>query len=283
MHISKELKVIREILSLTQKDLALIIGVSLDTISRWENEKTDIEDKNIELIYNYAFEKGIYINKIYEQIIFEDCEKINSKLLFHGAKNIIDFPLDFKYSRENNDFGKGFYLGETFEQASTYIANTSSKYVYAFSLDIKKIKIEKFNVNTEWMLAIAYYRGWLTQYKHNEIINDIIQKVENADIIIAPIADNRMFDIISEFVDGTITNEQCEHALAATNLGNQYVIKATTVLSKLKFIRVFFLSSKEKEKYKNNRLENNNINLNKVKVARIEYRGKGQYIDELMK
>ena len=46
---------------------------------------------------------------------------------------------------------------------------------------------------------------------------------------------------------------------------------------------MFFLSSKEKEMYKNKRLENNNINLNKVKVARIEYRGKGQYIDELLK
>ena len=283
MQISKELKVIREILTLTQADIAKIIGVSLDTISRWENEKTDIEDKNIELIYNFAFEKGIHINKIYEQIFYEDCEKANSKLLFHGAKNTITFPLDLKYSKINNDFGKGFYLGETFEQASTYITNTLSKYVYAFSINTKNLKIEKFTVNTEWMLAIAYYRGWLTEYKHNEIIDNIINKVESADIIIAPIADNRMFDLISEFVDGTITSEQCEHALAATNLGNQYVIKTTTALTKLEFIKIFFLSSKEKEKYKNKRLENNNINLNKVKVARIEFRGKGQYIDELLK
>ena len=64
MHISKELKVIREILSLTQEDLSLIIGVSLDTISRWENEKTDIEEKNIELIYNYAFGR-FYFNCFY--------------------------------------------------------------------------------------------------------------------------------------------------------------------------------------------------------------------------
>ena len=255
MQISKELKVIREILTLTQADIAKIIGVSLDTISRWENEKTDIEDKNIELIYNFAFEKGIHINKIYEQIFYEDCEKANSKLLFHGAKNTITFPLDLKYSKINNDFGKGFYLGETFEQASTYITNTLSKYVYAFSINTKNLKIEKFTVNTEWMLAIAYYRGWLTEYKHNEIIDNIINKVESADIIIAPIADNRMFDLISEFVDGTITSEQCEHALAATNLGNQYVIKTTTALTKLEFIKIFFLSSKEKEKYKNKRLE----------------------------
>ena len=45
MRVNKELKVIRELLSLTQEDLALNIGVSLDTISRWENEKTDIEEK----------------------------------------------------------------------------------------------------------------------------------------------------------------------------------------------------------------------------------------------
>ena len=187
------------------------------------------------------------------------------------------------YSKENNDFGKGFYLGENFEQASTYISNTLSKYVYSFSLDINELKVERFYVNTEWMLAIAYYRGWLTKYNKDEIIMNIIKKVEKADIIIAPIADNRMFDLISEFIDGTITNEQCEHALAVTNLGNQYVIKSKVALEKLKFIKLFFLSSKEKEMYKNKRLKNNNINLDKVKVARIEYRGKGQYIDELLK
>ena len=283
MFINKELKVIRELLSLTQEEMAMRIGVSIDTISRWENGKTDIEDRNIEAIYNFAFERGIYINKIYEQIFREDCKKINSKLLFHGAKNVINLPLDLKYSKDNNDFGKGFYLGENFEQASTYISNTASKYVYAFSLNISNLKVEKFNVDTEWMIAIAYYRGWLQQYEQDKILKSIIEKVENADVIIAPIADNRMFDLISEFVDGVITNEQCEHAIAATNLGNQYVVKTKKALEKLDFIKLFFLSSKEKDAYKNKRLENNNINLNKVKVSRIEYRGKGQYIDELLK
>lgn len=281
--INKELKVIRELLSLTQKELASIIGVSFDTINRWENEKTEIEDRNIETIYNYAYEQGIHFNKIYEQILFEDCDKRNCKLVFHGAKDKITMPISFKFSKENNDFGFGFYLGENFEQASTYISNSASKYVYAFSLNVKNLKIEWFSVNTEWMLAIAYFRGWITQYKNSKIIDEIIKKVSNADVIIAPIADNRMFDLISEFVDGTITNEQCEHALAATNLGSQYVIKSEKGLKQLEFIKLCYLSNKEKEEYKKRRLENNNLNLNKVKVARIEYRGKGQYIDELLK
>lgn len=283
MHINKELKVIRELLSLTQKELSSVINVSLDTISRWENEKTEIEDKNIELVYNFALDNGINFNKIYEQIFFEDCEKRKEKLLFHGAKEFLKMPLDLKYSKVNNDFGIGFYLGENFEQASTYIANSKSKYVYAFALKLNDLKITKFNVDTEWMLAIAYYRGWIEEYRDNSIINNIINKVKNADIIIAPIADNRMFDLISEFIDGVVTNEQCEHALAATNLGNQYVIKTKKGLDNLKFIKQCYLTDKEKEEYKNKRLENNNTNLGKVKVARIEYRGKGQYIDELLK
>lgn len=282
MHISKELKVIRELLSLTQEDLASIIGVSLDTISRWENEKKEIEERNIELVYNFAFDKGIKFNQIYEQIFSEECIKHNSKLLFHGAKSKITMPIDINYSKENNDFGTGFYLGESFEQASTYIANTISKYVYAFSLKVKDLNILEFNVDTKWMLAVAYYRGWIPQYKQKKIIKEIVNKINEADVIVAPIADNRMFDLISEFVDGVITNEQCEHALAASNLGSQYVIKTKKGLDNLKYIKLFYLSNKEKEEYKDKRLENNNINLNKVKVARIEYRGKGLYIDELL-
>ena len=62
MYINKELKVIRELLSLSQEEIAKMLDVSLETVNRWENEKTDIEDRNIEIIYNYCLEKGILIN-----------------------------------------------------------------------------------------------------------------------------------------------------------------------------------------------------------------------------
>lgn len=282
MRIEKDIKVVRELLNLEQKELAELLGVSIDSIVRWEQNLVQIDEKNLEVFFNFAYNKGIKINKIYEQLLYEDCENNELKLLFHGAKSVIKFPVDLKYSKENNDFGIGFYLGENFEQVSTYITNTISNYVYAFSIDIKNLNVIKFNVDTEWMLAVAYYRGWIAKYKKNEIVKKIIEKVAKADIIIAPIADNRMFDLISDFVDGSITNEQCEHALSATNLGNQYVIKTTNGLNNLNFIKLFYLSSKEKEEYKNKRLENNIINLDKVKVARIEYRGKGLYIDEML-
>ena len=73
------------------------------------------------------------------------------------------------------------------------------------------------------MMTIAYYRGALDKYKDHAIITRIIKDSRNCDYIIAPIADNRMFKIIDSFIQGEITDEQCKHCLAATNLGKQYV------------------------------------------------------------
>lgn len=284
MNVVKELIIIRELLGITQEELAKKIGVSFETINRWEKDKNEIEIKNINKLYNFAFENKIYINSIYELLFLEEFQKDTNKVLFHGSKsNEINFPLDLSYSKSNNDFGVGFYLGENYKQAATYIANGNSVSVYAFKLNLNGLRIKKFNVDKEWMIAIAYYRGWLKEYLNHPYVDKIISSVNEHDIIIAPIADNRMFDIISEFVRGEITDLQCEHALAATNLGFQYVLKSENALKNISLIKPLYVCSREKEKLVNLRLEMSDLSQDKVRVARIEYRGKGQYIDELLK
>lgn len=42
---------------------------------------------------------------------------------------------------------------------------------------------------------------------------ELLVRLESADYVIAPIAGNRMFQIIDEFAAGEITDAQCEHAL----------------------------------------------------------------------
>lgn len=174
-------------------------------------------------------------------------------------------------------------MGETFEQAATYISYTNSNTIYSYKLDTNNLKIISFSVNEEWMYAIVYYRGWIDKYKNNKIITSIIEKVDKADVIIAPITDNKMFDLIGEYVEGLITDLQCINALSATNLGFQYVIKTENAISQLSQIKEMYLCFKEKDDYLNKRLENNKVGLDKVKVARIEYKNKGKYIEEVLK
>ena len=133
------------------------------------------------------------------------------------------------------------------------------------------------------MLAIAYYRGTLEAYKDHPIIRKLIKESNDSDYIIAPIADNRMFQIINSFIDGEITDEQCKHCLAATNLGNQYIFKSEYSLNNLTLVERCYIPANEREHYKESRESEAKLGSDKVKLARIQYRGKGRYIDEILK
>ena len=283
MKIDKEIKIIRELLGLTQQELAKEIGTSYEVINRWESGLVDAEDYNINLVYSYAHKKKIYLNVIREQMQKDFYASHDSIILFHGSRKGLDGLIDLNHAKDINDFGKGFYLGETFEQAATYIAFSMSHHIYSFFMNIKDLKILKFNVDTEWMFAIAYYRGWMDEYKNHPIIKRIKEKVEEADIIIAPIADNKMFDLIDEFVNGVTSDLQCEHSLASTNLGFQYVARTETAIKHLHLLSEMFLCESEKKEYVNKRLDANKVGLDKVQIARIEFKNKGKYIKEILK
>ncbi len=284
MDISKEIIIICETLSLTETELAKDLNVTFETINRWKNNQKTIDLANLEKLYSYSYSKGIKFNNIYEQFYKEDYNRDKSVILFHGAKKPFSLPINFvKNSKETNDFGIGFYLGETFEQGANYISFINSSFVYCFKVDLTNLKTYKFEVNTEWMIAIAYFRGWIIDYKDCQIIKTILDKIKDCDVIIAPIADNRMFDIIAEFVEGNITDEQCKHSLAATNLGFQYVLKTDKAIRNTIFVKEMFVCKKEKDGCIHNRMSITESGLQKVKIAKIEYKGKGRYFEELMK
>ena len=84
------------------------------------------------------------------------------------------------------------------------------------------------------------------------------------------------------FNDGEITDEQCRHALAATELGMQYVIKTERAAKCAEVLERCFLCSEEKKAYYTARSDDFRAAEDKVRAARIKYRGKGKYIDELI-
>ena len=131
-------------------------------------------------------------------------------------------------------------------------------------------------------MTIAYYRGSLDKYRDHPIIEKLRQDSRDCDYIIAPIADNRMFQIINSFMDGEITDEQCRHCLAATNLGFQYVFTSEEAIRHVSVLERCYLSENEKEYYKGIRSSESKLGDDKVKLARITYRGKGKYIDEIL-
>ena len=277
-----DIEIVMELLDITAKDLADNIGVTPTTISRWRKREEQVSSSNLNAFYNFAFRKGIRLNRIKEQLFKEDCGR-NSIILFHGAKTYIDGRISIEKSKSTNDFGRGFYCGESLEQSAMFVANYPESSLYILEFDKTDLSYTQLNVDRDWMLLIAYFRNKLNDYAKHPVILDLLSKLEGVDYIVAPIADNRMFEIIDSFIDGEITDVQCQHCLSATNLGNQYVFVTDKALSQLQILRHCYLASDEKSYYLSYKQEESRVGNDKVKVARKKYRGKGEYIEDILK
>ena len=271
---SEDLTAIRSILGITQSELAKELGVQQVTVSRNEIGTTKPSDSFLEKTYGYAYDKGILLNR-FKSVYWKDKILPGHKLLYHGAKSFIDGKITVDRSRSNNDFGQGFYTGETYSQAISFISGFEKSSVYLLDFDTTGLKCKEFDLGRDWMMTIAFFRGTLS--------TEFAKAIEGYDYIIAPIADNRMYQIINSFIDGEITDQQCIHCLAATNLGKQYVFKTEKSVRQLEVLERLYVSDNERNYYKTIRSNESLEGENQVKQARIQYRGKGLYIDEILK
>lgn len=270
-------------LELTKNVFSMWLDIDYSTMYRWIKNNKITDTNKLSYIYETAYLNKVRLNSSYIQFYEEDYHKNNEHILFHGSKYGINDELTIENSKTYNDFGKGFYLGESFAQSGTFIQNykDSSIYIMLFN-DIGLQKLQ-FNVDKEWMLTIAYFRGYLEDYKEHKIVNELIKKINDVDYIVAPIADNNMFEIIEDFINGNITDVQCRHALSATDLGYQYVIKSKKALNNLTPLRKCFLTSYERNELKNISLNRIIESDEKVRMAKQKYNGQGKYINEILK
>lgn len=251
--------------------LTHISKTTLHGILKHEKVGKDVSER----FYSYVY--SIYsLNKAKEELVRETY----NLPLFHGSKEGLSH-IRHNGSRNNCDFGNGFYLGETYENALNFVCENENSSVYSFCLSLEHLNVLRFECDLEWMLAICFYRGRLDEYKDSETIRSIVNKIEQADVIIAPIADNRMYYIMSLFVEGDINVDVAIHSLSTSNMGMQYIIKTEKALSMLTPIEKYYLTIKEKSDC-HDKLEKRTREIEaKLKLAKREYRN-GKFIDEVL-
>ncbi len=277
----KDISYLKTIKNMNDEQVANFLGISRMTLNRWMSDKAKPNEDSLEKIYSKIYEEKIDLNRLKEEMYNSSLEK-NHILLFHGSrKGIIGNP-SVIYSEGKKDFGKGFYLGENFEQSASFIFQNIHSSVYIFDFNKTNVRIKEFNVSKEWMILITYFRDKLPKNNDFPFLNNLLEELKDIDVIIAPIADNTMYRTLDDFIEGRITDLQCLNALSANRLGKQYVFLNDKIIdNNLKLIEKCYLSSKERDYYKNIKLKENDIGSQKVILALREYAGKGKYIEEL--
>lgn len=143
--------------------------------------------------------------------------------LYHGSKSGIQGPIR-PASRANTDFGKGFYMSPKPDSPKALIATHKNPTLYELSVNLSGIKCVRVSGVT-WALLVAYNRGKLERFKGTKFYEQIADITLNQDMVVGPIADDRMYDALTEFFNNRITDYTMLECMQQLRLGDQRVAK----------------------------------------------------------
>lgn len=142
--------------------------------------------------------------------------------LYHGSQEIVEFP-SIRLSKYNKDFYFGFYCTNIEKQAIRWATRymgkgVVSKYDYTPNPDLKILTFAE--MNEEWLDFVVACRGGTPH---------------DYDIVEGPMADDKIFNFIQDFLDGEITRIAFWELIKFNKPTHQISFHTLKALSTLKF------------------------------------------------
>lgn len=279
------IKQIRSYLNLSQTEFAEQLGVSFQTVNRWENGKVIPNRLAQSKIYDFCKEKQV---PVYDFIINKITD-ISSKvkldsgrvLLYHGSKSGIDGSIA-PSSRKQCDFGKGFYMGTEPAQALTLICDYEKSKFYIISIGTDELAHFEVPADIEWAMIVAYHRGRMEKIKGSPFYNKYRDLTADKDLIIGSIANDRMFYVIDNFFIGSITDAALVNSLSALQLGKQYVAVTQKGCDSVRIEYELPLSHLERLVIRDIAEENRARGVSLANDICKNYRREGKFFDEIL-
>lgn len=170
---------------------------------------------------------------------------MNTKILYHGSKNIIVKPF-YKGGKETNDYGYGFYCTENIELANEWACpDNNDGYANKYELDMKGLNVldltePKYNI-LNWIALLLQFRVPKGMSPNDEMAREYILKnfsidLTKVDVIIGYRADDSYFSFARDFLKNTITVAQLSRAMELGKLGVQVVLHSQKAFEQLKYI-----------------------------------------------
>lgn len=145
--------------------------------------------------------------------------------LFHVGFDIIENP-DIYYGKKNADFGQGFYLSddEDFSHRWAKMRQNQETYINFYELDLTNLKVKRLERNEEWFRYIFDNR----RGKEDSL--------SAYDVIIGPIANDTIYDVMGITTSGYLEDEQALQLLQAGPVYDQIAIKSLYAKEKLTWL-----------------------------------------------
>ena len=167
-------------------------------------------------------------------------------ILYHGSKGGIDGKIA-PSSRVRCDFGRGFYMGTDASQAKSLVSGDDMPYFYKLKFRLSEIPEERilYLDGKDWLYTVLACRRADNEYMELDIAKQALNNIRNYDLVIGSIADDKMREAMSAFIDNALTDEGLFHCLTFVNYGLQIVAKTEFACSKIEILEEKMLKGQE--------------------------------------
>lgn len=275
------IKAIRTAANMNQEQFASSLGTTPLSINRWENGKTLPNRMAQTQLYNFCKERSIDVAKlIVDTKAYADTD--NKLILYHGSKKGITGDVA-PISREECDFGRGFYMGTSTLQPLTLICNEDKPKFYAVELDLTGLKVLTVDVGMDWAMLIAYHRKEMENAKGTAVYEKYAHMADGYDVIIGYIANDRMYTELFRFFNKTLTDVALINCLSALDLGKQYVAISEKACRQISILKEEPLSPLELALLKDMSAERRKEGVALAEEIEVKYRREGKFFDEILR
>lgn len=173
-------------------------------------------------------------------------------LLYHGSYDIVQ-KIDLQKCRQGKDFGRGFYLTSSYEQAKNFVPLSVKKQINMGTLTEETmggvISVFELHLNADVNIftfdsADAEWLHFVTANRRTDLLPDLKSKYENYDIIAGKIANDRTARTLQLYISGGYGEPGSEEAdriaietLLPNRLENQFCFCNQKAIQTLEFIR----------------------------------------------
>ena len=275
------IKAIRFAANMNQEQFASALGTTPLSINRWENGKTLPNRMAQTQLYNFCKERNIDVAQlIIDTKAYADTD--NKLVLYHGSKKGIIGDIA-PISRNECDFGNGFYMGTNTLQPLTLVCNEDKPRFYTVELNMTGLKVLTVEIGMDWAMLIAYYRKEMESAKGTPIYEKYAHMADGYDVIIGYIANDRMYTELSRFFNKTLTDVALINCLSALDLGKQYVAISEKACKQIKILKEEPLSGLELSLLKDMSAERRKEGIALAEEIEVKYRREGKFFDEILK
>lgn len=166
--------------------------------------------------------------------------------LWHGSTMVVKHP-DLSFCRENNGYGRAFYLTEHLELAREWACRCEDIDGVAnrYELDLEGLKVLDLDASAhsllEWLSVLLSHRvanlGSPVAMEAAEWIQaNYPVDLDAYDVVCGYRADDSYFSFVRQFVSNSLSIEQLGWAMRLGGLGRQVALRTPRALDQLEYI-----------------------------------------------